>query len=93
MPLRQLYSTSLSTVMQGAPIVVKANGLAAGKGVVVAFTVQEAFDAVDSMLLDKAFGDAGTNLSCVCMHNCSNKAALTVFNAAEIALHDAQGSR
>lgn len=45
--------------MQGAPIVVKANGLAAGKGVVVAFTVQEAFDAVDSMLLDKAFGAAG----------------------------------
>ena len=46
--------------MQGAPIVVKANGLAAGKGVVVAFSLQEAFDAVDSMLLDKSFGDAGT---------------------------------
>ena len=45
--------------VQGAPIVVKANGLAAGKGVVVAFTLEEAFSAVNSMLLDKAFGDAG----------------------------------
>lgn len=44
---------------QGVPIVVKADGLAAGKGVVVAMTLEEAFDAVDSMLVDGAFGAAG----------------------------------
>lgn len=44
---------------QGAPIVVKADGLAAGKGVVVAMTVEEAVDAVDMMMRDKAFGSAG----------------------------------
>jgi phosphoribosylamine--glycine ligase len=40
----------------GAPIVVKADGLAAGKGVVVAMTVQEAHEAVDWMLLDNKLG-------------------------------------
>ncbi len=40
----------------GAPIVVKADGLAAGKGVVVATTVQEAHDAVDFMLVDNKYG-------------------------------------
>ncbi|XP_010544045.1 PREDICTED: phosphoribosylamine--glycine ligase, chloroplastic-like [Tarenaya hassleriana] len=44
---------------QGAPIVVKADGLAAGKGVIVAMTLEEAFDAVDSMLLKGVFGSAG----------------------------------
>lgn len=44
---------------QGAPIVIKADGLAAGKGVVVAMTNQEAHDAVDMMLGDNKFGDAG----------------------------------
>jgi len=43
----------------GAPIVVKADGLAAGKGVIVAQTEQEAIDAVHSMLAENAFGDAG----------------------------------
>lgn len=47
---------------KGAPIVVKADGLAAGKGVVVASTKQEAYDAIDSMLGDKIFGDAGDQL-------------------------------
>ncbi len=41
---------------QGAPIVVKADGLAAGKGVVVAMTAQEAHEAVDFMLLDNSLG-------------------------------------
>ncbi|AMM26255.1 phosphoribosylamine--glycine ligase [Variovorax sp. PAMC 28711] len=41
---------------KGAPIVVKADGLAAGKGVVVAVTVAEAHEAVDFMLLDNKFG-------------------------------------
>jgi phosphoribosylamine--glycine ligase len=47
---------------QGAPIVVKADGLAAGKGVTVAQSVDEALDAVDQAMNDKAFGDAGTEL-------------------------------
>ncbi len=41
---------------KGAPIVVKADGLAAGKGVVVAMTLKEAHDAVDFMLLDNTLG-------------------------------------
>jgi phosphoribosylamine--glycine ligase len=41
---------------QGAPIVVKADGLAAGKGVVVAMTLAEAHEAIDFMLLDNKFG-------------------------------------
>lgn len=44
---------------QGAPIVVKADGLAAGKGVIVAMTLQAAEDAVKDMLAGNAFGDAG----------------------------------
>ncbi|KAL2631488.1 hypothetical protein R1flu_016174 [Riccia fluitans] len=44
---------------QGVPIVVKADGLAAGKGVVVALTLGEALEAVDSMLTDGIFGSAG----------------------------------
>ncbi len=43
----------------GAPIVVKADGLAAGKGVVVAMTITEAKAAVDDMLSGNAFGQAG----------------------------------
>ena len=44
---------------QGAPIVVKADGLAAGKGVILAETEEEAIDAVNDMLAGNAFGDAG----------------------------------
>ncbi len=43
---------------KGAPIVVKADGLAAGKGVVVAMTLQEAHEAIDFMLLDNTLGVA-----------------------------------
>jgi len=43
----------------GAPIVVKADGLAAGKGVIVAQTEQEAIDAVNDMLAGNSFGEAG----------------------------------
>ncbi len=43
---------------QGAPIVIKADGLAAGKGVVVAMTLAEAHDAIDFMLLDNTLGVA-----------------------------------
>ena len=41
---------------RGAPIVIKADGLAAGKGVVVAMSLQEAHEAIDFMLLDNKFG-------------------------------------
>lgn len=44
---------------QGAPIVIKADGLAAGKGVIVAMTLDEAETAVCDMLSDSVFGDAG----------------------------------
>ena len=44
---------------QAAPIVVKADGLAAGKGVIVATSTDEACAAVDDMLVNKAFGAAG----------------------------------
>ncbi|GAB3460013.1 phosphoribosylamine--glycine ligase [Massilia terrae] len=46
----------------GAPIVIKADGLAAGKGVVVAMTLEEAHQAVDHMLSDNRFGDAGARI-------------------------------
>ena len=46
----------------GAPIVVKADGLAAGKGVVVAQTIEEANNAVREMLTGNAFGDAGSRV-------------------------------
>ena len=46
----------------GSPCVVKADGLAAGKGVVVAKTVDEAKKAVESMMREKVFGDAGNKV-------------------------------
>ena len=46
----------------GAPVVVKASGIAAGKGVIVAQTLAEAEIAVDSMLVDNAFGTAGAEV-------------------------------
>ena len=47
---------------KGAPIVIKADGLAAGKGVVVALTVDEAHQAIDMMLVDNKMGDAGARV-------------------------------
>jgi len=47
---------------KGAPIVIKADGLAAGKGVIVAMTLQEAEDAVRDMLAGNAFGEAGSRV-------------------------------
>ncbi|WP_219093778.1 phosphoribosylamine--glycine ligase [Pseudomonas sp. UMAB-40] len=47
---------------KGAPIVIKADGLAAGKGVIVAMTLAEAEDAVRDMLAGNAFGDAGSRV-------------------------------
>jgi phosphoribosylamine--glycine ligase len=47
---------------RGAPIVIKADGLAAGKGVVVAQTLDEAHAAIDAMLVDNRMGDAGARV-------------------------------
>lgn len=47
---------------KGAPIVVKADGLAAGKGVVVAMTKEEALEAIDEMMADQKFGNAGARV-------------------------------
>jgi len=47
---------------QGAPIVIKADGLAAGKGVVVAMDSAEAHAAIDQMLVDNRMGDAGARV-------------------------------
>ena len=47
---------------EGAPIVIKADGLAAGKGVVVAMSLDEAHAAIDMMLLDNKMGDAGARV-------------------------------
>ncbi len=59
----QVFSEPASAIeyiqQQGAPIVVKADGLAAGKGVIVAMTEQDAIDAVNDMLSGNAFGEAG----------------------------------
>jgi len=59
----QVFSDSVAAIAyiktQGAPIVVKADGLAAGKGVIVAMTEQEAITAVEDMLSGNAFGEAG----------------------------------
>ena len=47
---------------EGTPIVIKADGLAAGKGVIVAMTKQEAFDAVADIMEDQEFGAAGSRV-------------------------------
>ncbi|MDL4842023.1 phosphoribosylamine--glycine ligase [Aquibacillus rhizosphaerae] len=47
---------------KGAPIVIKADGLAAGKGVVVATNLNEALEAVEMMLVDNKFGEAGSQV-------------------------------
>lgn len=48
--------------MKGAPIVIKADGLAAGKGVIVASTLDEAVDGLNLIMKEKAFGDAGNRV-------------------------------
>ncbi|WP_338752960.1 phosphoribosylamine--glycine ligase [Bacillus sp. FJAT-52991] len=47
---------------QGAPIVLKADGLAAGKGVTVAMTMEEALASLEEMMLDKKFGEASAKV-------------------------------
>ncbi len=59
-----------------APIVVKADGLAAGKGVVVAKSVQEAEEAIEGMMVHGAFGDAGMR---VVVEECLSGQEVSVF--------------
>ncbi len=47
---------------EGAPIVIKADGLAAGKGVIVAMTKEQALHAIDDIMEDQAFGSAGSRV-------------------------------
>jgi phosphoribosylamine--glycine ligase len=47
---------------EGAPIVVKADGLAGGKGVILAGTVQEAVEAIDAIMVKRVFGEAGARV-------------------------------
>ena len=61
---------------QGAPIVVKCDGLALGKGVVVAQTLDEAKDAVVNMMENKAFGEAGAK---VVIEECMTGPEVTVL--------------
>jgi phosphoribosylamine--glycine ligase len=61
---------------KGAPIVVKADGLALGKGVVVAKTVAEARDAVQSIMGDKKFGESGAR---VVIEECTTGPEVTVL--------------
>jgi phosphoribosylamine--glycine ligase len=62
---------------EGAPIVVKADGLALGKGVVVATDVDMAVDAVKSMMQDKKFGDSGSR---VVIEECMTGPEVTVLS-------------
>lgn len=68
--------------MKGAPIVIKADGLAAGKGVFVASTVDEAIDALRIIMKDKAFGDAGKRVV-VEEHLQGEEASFMVFTDGE----------
>ncbi len=61
---------------QGAPIVVKADGLALGKGVVVAQTVEEALESVQAMMVDKKFGASGAK---VVIEECMTGPEVTVL--------------
>ncbi|AMA74223.1 phosphoribosylamine--glycine ligase [Aneurinibacillus thermoaerophilus] len=57
------YEAALAYVReQGAPIVIKADGLAAGKGVTVAFTLEEAEEALRAMMVDDVFSGAGARV-------------------------------
>lgn len=64
---------------RGVPIVVKADGLAAGKGVVVAETIEEAEEAIDLMLVKKIFGAAGEK---IILEDCleGEEASILVFS-------------
>lgn len=59
---RDAESAKASAREMGAPVVIKASGLAAGKGVIIAQTIAEADNAIDSILGDRRFGSAGDEI-------------------------------
>ncbi|MCF7908883.1 MAG: phosphoribosylamine--glycine ligase [Candidatus Omnitrophica bacterium] len=70
---------------KGAPIVIKADGLAAGKGVIVARTQDEAKDAIDMIMVDRKFGSAGYR---VIIEDClkGQEASILIFSDGETIL-------
>ena len=58
----EVESARRAVAEMGAPVVIKATGLAAGKGVVVCDTLDDAFDAIDRMLRNNALGEAGREI-------------------------------
>ncbi len=60
--VRSIEAARDAITRRGAPVVVKADGLAAGKGVVVARSLEEALNAADAMMRDRCFGEAGAEL-------------------------------
>ena len=72
-----IYAEAVAYVqLHGMPVVVKADGLAAGKGVVVAETTDEAAHALDSMMRRRTFGDAGAQ---VVLEECLRGQEVSVF--------------
>ncbi|MDO8736728.1 MAG: phosphoribosylamine--glycine ligase [Thermoleophilia bacterium] len=68
----QIAMTHLAAIT--FPVVVKANGLAAGKGVIIAEAMEEAEDALRTCFIDRSFGDAGLDVlveECLIGHECS----------------------
>lgn len=59
---RDAASAKVSAREMGAPVVIKASGLAAGKGVIIAQTIAEADSAIDSIIEDRRFGSAGDEI-------------------------------
>ncbi|MDA1036004.1 MAG: phosphoribosylamine--glycine ligase [Chloroflexi bacterium] len=74
--LSDFESASSYVLEHGAPVVIKADGLAAGKGVVVAQSLDEAQAALTEMMLDRKFGDAGND---VLIEDCLTGQELSVF--------------
>lgn len=72
-------------ISRGAPLVVKADGLAAGKGVYVCKTVEEALKAVDDMMVKKIFGNAGER---IIVEDCleGEEASFLVFTDGEVVI-------
>ncbi|MFO7523953.1 MAG: phosphoribosylamine--glycine ligase [Ignavibacteriaceae bacterium] len=58
----QFETTSDYIKKSSYPLVIKADGLAAGKGVIICYNVQEAIDALNQVFVDKIFGDSGSKL-------------------------------
>lgn len=74
--IEKAYKAARTYTDQGLPVVVKADGLAAGKGVVVASGWEEARQAIDDMMRDRTFGEAGAR---IVVEECLQGEELSVF--------------